>query len=95
MTPDPKQDYERRKRFLEDCKRVSTAVYQEMFRVLKAHNVEYSENSNGIFFDVAQVSHEVFDKLNQCIERNKEQTTLDAKRVQELDALRSKGTKAK
>ena len=34
-----------------------------MFDILKVHKIEYSENSNGIFFDLIKVSKEAFDEL--------------------------------
>ena len=34
-----------------------------MFEILKKYKTEYSENSNGIFFDLMKVSKEVFDEL--------------------------------
>ena len=39
-----------------------------MFEILKKDKVEYSENSNGVFFDLTKVSAEVFEELNAYME---------------------------
>jgi len=39
-----------------------------MFEIVKRNKVEYSENSNGIFFDLVKISNEVFEELRVYIE---------------------------
>ena len=56
-------DYEMRKKFLTDLKSLSKTESTNMFEILKKYKTEYSENSNGIFFDLMKVSKEVFDEL--------------------------------
>ena len=56
-------EYENRKKFLADLKSLSKTESLKMFDILKVHKIEYSENSNGIFFDLMKVSKEVFDEL--------------------------------
>ena len=43
---------ERKKLFLEELKTLTTDQYYEIFRIIKRNDVEYSENSNGVFFDL-------------------------------------------
>jgi hypothetical protein len=57
------KDYELRKQMLMDLKLLSKTEYLKVFEIIKKNKVEYSENSNGIFFDLAKVSAEVFDEL--------------------------------
>lgn len=59
------KEYERRKAFLEALKKLHTSEYIDIVRILKQENVEYSENTNGIFFDVAKLSQETFDTLDK------------------------------
>jgi ABC-type transporter Mla MlaB component len=59
-----------------------------MFRIIKLNNVEYSENSNGIFFDINHVDSSIFSLLVQCIERSKEQKRIDKERIAEIEALK-------
>jgi hypothetical protein len=83
-----KGDYERRKLFLDELKSLSKEQYEDMFRIIKRNNVEYSENSNGIFFDVLVLSEDIFTQLEQYIEFSKAQTKSEESRTQELDVLR-------
>jgi hypothetical protein len=56
-------EYERRKVFLEGLKGLTKAEYIEIVRILQRHEAPFSENDNGIFFNVANVSQAVFDAL--------------------------------
>ena len=60
LTPN---EYLRRQKFLEDLKTLTKSEYIEIVRILNKHNVEYSENSNGIFFNLVNISQSVFDAL--------------------------------
>lgn len=59
------KEYERRKAFLENLKKLHTSEYIDIVKILKAENVSYSENSNGIFFDVALLIQTTFDRLEK------------------------------
>jgi hypothetical protein len=59
------KEYERRKAFLENLKKLHTSEYIDIVKILKAENVSYSENSNGIFFDVALLTQSTFDRLEK------------------------------
>ena len=57
------KDYDIRKQFLEELKTLNKVEQEEIFRILKVSNSIYTENSNGIFFDISKLSEEVFDKM--------------------------------
>ena len=59
------KEYERRKSFLENLKKLHTSEYIDIVKILKDEQVGYSENSNGIFFDVAQLGQPTFDRLEK------------------------------
>ena len=59
------KEYERRKLFLENLKKLHTSEYIDIVKILKAESVSYSENSNGIFFDVAILVQSTFDRLEK------------------------------
>jgi hypothetical protein len=67
--------YEQRKLFFENLKVLVKSEYEEVFRILKKNHEEYTENSNGIFFDVNAVSQITFDQfqeyMNFCLENRK------------------------
>ena len=92
-TPPNKSDYEQRKQYLEDLKRLSKDEYIEVFRIIKHHNVEYSENSNGIFFDLNTLDSAVFEDLSKFMKLCKTQRTNEAARANEMEALRKESAK--
>jgi hypothetical protein len=61
-------EYDCRKKFLEDIKSLSKMEMAKMFEILKRHKMEYSENSNGVFFDLIKLSNETFDELQVYME---------------------------
>jgi hypothetical protein len=89
-----KEEYEQRKNFLEELKRLTRDQYEEIFRIIKRNDVYYSENSNGIFFDVSQLSTDVFKQLEIYIELSRVQTKSEEDRTSELNVLRNE-TKSK
>jgi hypothetical protein len=84
-----KEEYEQRKNFLEELKRLTRDQYEEIFRIIKRNDVYYSENSNGIFFDVSQLSADVFKQLEIYIELSRVQTKSEEDRTSELNVLRN------
>ena len=79
-TPDSKIEYDLKKKFLENIKGLDKSIYEEMFRVLKINNVEYTENSNGIFFDIVPLNTDIFKQLHDGIVRNQQQKLLENER---------------
>ena len=57
------QDYEERKTFLENLKTLNKIEQEEVFRILKKTASAFSENSNGIFFDIISLPVPVFQAL--------------------------------
>jgi hypothetical protein len=65
-TPGPllsNEEYERRKLFLEGIHTLTKAEHIEIVRILQKHETEFSENNNGIFFNVCTLPQDVFDAL--------------------------------
>jgi hypothetical protein len=62
------EDYEKRKLFLGSLKILTKFEQEEIYRILKESTAEYSENSNGIFFDVCKLPAHVFERMNQYLE---------------------------
>lgn len=57
------QDYERRKQFCKEIETLSRSEMEEVYRILRRTGGEFSENSNGIFFEVGSLPAEVFEAL--------------------------------
>jgi len=56
-------DYENRKVFCKEINTLSRPELEELYRILKREGGIFSENSNGIFFDVASLPASVFEAL--------------------------------
>jgi len=56
-------DYEQRKEFCKEMSLLSRPELEELYRILRRENGVFSENSNGIFFDVASLPAPVFEAL--------------------------------
>ena len=58
-------EYEKRKLFLDALKKLHASEYSDIVRILKQEDVSYSENTNGIFFDVSKISQKAFNALEK------------------------------
>ena len=88
VTPE-KQRYDERKQFLEDLKGLVQSELEEIFRIIKRADISYTENSNGIFFDMNTVNDEEFMKMKTYIELCKSQRQDENKRAKEMEDLRA------
>jgi hypothetical protein len=86
-------EYDQRKLFLEDLKTLTKDEYEEIFRILRRNNVEYSENSNGVFFDLLSINHTTFESLQNFMQLSKTQRTNEKLRTNEMNILREETTK--
>lgn len=83
-----KDEYETRKRFLSDLKTLVKSEKEQIFRIVKTAGAAYSENSNGIFFDVVALNAATFKKLADFVTFCKEKAKEQEARVQEMNTLR-------
>ena len=56
-------DYEQRKEFCKEMNTLSRPELEELYRILRREGGEYSENSNGIFFNVEALPAPIFQAL--------------------------------
>ena len=56
-------DYDQRKEFCKEMNLLSRPEQEEVYSILRREGGEYSENSNGIFFDVEVLPAHVFQAL--------------------------------
>jgi hypothetical protein len=61
-------NYEQRKEFCKEIKTLSRPELEELYRILRREGGDFSENSNGIFFDVAALPASVFNSLWKFLE---------------------------
>lgn len=56
-------DYEQRKEFCKELNTLSRPELEELYRILRREGGEFSENSNGIFFNVEALPAPIFQAL--------------------------------
>ena len=61
-------DYEQRKEFCKEIHTLSRSELEEIYRILRREGGVFSENSNGIFFDVASLPAPVFQAMWKFID---------------------------
>jgi hypothetical protein len=60
---------------LEDKKRIMTKIqnlknkkhYMYLYRLIKENNVSYSQNINGVFINLNNITDEILDKISQYL----------------------------
>jgi hypothetical protein len=86
--------YEKRKNFLEQMSQLSRTELEEIFRIIRRHNDIFSENTNGIFFDVSALKEETFTAMYEfmefCMKNREEQNA----RVAEMQSIHNEMTRA-
>jgi hypothetical protein len=83
-----KQEYETRKSLAEELKVLAKEEYEEVFRIIKRAGVSYSENSNGVHFDLSSVNTECVEQISKFLELCKTQRVEQEMRSKELEGLR-------
>ena len=69
------EEYNRRKQFLNEISSLTNAELIEIVRILRENKFAYSENTNGVFFNVSAVSQPLFEELNKFIQFTKTNRT--------------------
>ena len=57
------EEYERRRQFCDIIKTIGIPEQIEIARILRNNGVLYSENRDGIMFDLSMISSDIFDEL--------------------------------
>jgi hypothetical protein len=81
-------EYDERKALLEEIKNLPKLEHEKIFKLLKETAADFSENSNGIFFDISKLSSETFDSLKKYIEYSHTIRNEQANREKEMEELR-------
>ena len=80
--------YEDRKKVFEHIKVLVKPEQEELFRIIRKTKENYTENSNGIFFDLTTISDDTFNQIKEylhfCLKNRQE----DADRLKELETIR-------
>lgn len=80
--------YEDRKKVFEHIKVLVKPEHEEIFRIIRKTKENYTENSNGIFFDLATISDESFHQIKEYLDFCLKTRQEDAERLKELETIR-------
>ena len=61
------EEYEDRKRVLNELKKLVRSEQEQIFLILKRYRVDYSENSNGVFFDLNRLAKAPFEEIKKFL----------------------------
>jgi hypothetical protein len=80
--------YDERKKVFDTIKILSKPEFEEIYRIIRKTRESYTENSNGIFFDLSTISDETFlyikSYLDYCLRTRQEEES----RLKELESIR-------
>lgn len=83
--------YDDKKRVFEDIKSLARPEQEELFRILRRMKEPYTENSNGIFFDLTLISDQTFEQMKEylhfCLWTRREHE----QRLKEMETIRIQG----
>lgn len=65
MADERKDTYMTRKILFDNIRTLVRSEYEEIYRIIRRNNEPYTENSNGIFFDIMDVSETTFTEMEQ------------------------------
>lgn len=83
-----KEEYDSRKELLENIKLLSKPEKEDIFRILKREDEQFSENSNGIFFDLLSIKNTTFIEIINMITLSKQKKQEQDERLKEMEKLR-------
>jgi hypothetical protein len=80
--------YVDRKQIFDNIKVLVKPEQEEVFRIIRKNKVVYTENSNGIFFDLSTVTDSALEQINEyinfCLKTRQEHET----RLKDLETIR-------
>jgi len=81
--------YDERKELFENIKVLVKPEQDEIFRMIRKSKEAYTENSNGLFFDLSSVSEDTFYEMKEYIKFCLKTRQEHDERLKELEALRT------
>ena len=69
-------------------KSLVSSEYDEIFRIIRKQKESYSENSNGVFFDLSSVSFDTLNRIKEYIDFCLKTRQEDQLRLKELETIR-------
>jgi hypothetical protein len=83
-----RDEYNQKKKFITDLKTIAKSEKEQIFRILKTYNCDFSENSNGVFFNVDTLPSNVLSKMVEFVQFCKSKQNEQDARIKEMESLR-------
>ena len=81
-------DSQTRNYIFDHVKSLVPSEYEEIFRIIRKNKEAYSENSNGIFFDLSGVSQDTLNKIKEYLDFCLKTRQDDQNRLKDLESIR-------
>jgi len=81
-------DKPERKAMFDTIKILDKPEHEEIFRIIRKTKENYTENSNGIFFDLSTISNECFSLIKEYIDFCLKTRQEHESRLKELESIR-------
>jgi hypothetical protein len=81
--------YEERKKVFDNIKLLVKPEQEELFRIIRKYKESYTENSNGIFFDLGTLTDEAFTRINEYLNFCLKNRMDHEERIKEMNTLRN------
>jgi len=72
----------------ENIKSLVASEYEEVFRIIRKNKESYSENSNGVFFDLSSVGYNTLHKIKEYIDFCLKTRQEHELRLKDLESIR-------
>ena len=80
--------YDERKKIFDTIPALVQPEQEEIFRIIRKLKVSYSENSNGIFFDLSSLPDDAFQQIKEYIQFCLTTRNEHENRLKELETIR-------
>jgi LPS O-antigen subunit length determinant protein (WzzB/FepE family) len=88
--PEVEMSYDERKSIFDNIKQLSKPEQEEIYRILRKTKETYTENSNGIFFDLSAISDDAFSQMKEYLQFCSKTHQEHEDRLKELEHLRTR-----
>ena len=83
-----RHSYEERRKIFDNIKVLVKSEQEELFRIIRKSKENYTENSNGIFFDLSILSENTFSQIKEYLDFCLKTRQEDENRLLELETIR-------
>lgn len=81
------EEYIDRKRLVDTIRTLSKGEHEEIFRIIKRFDQPYTENSNGIFFDISITGRDALARIKRYMEFCGQNRTNQEERIHIMQEL--------